>query len=121
MATLRRRRSKASGRNIQPLSTDAYSEMKRGCMPKFTRWFEHCVTVEFPEKWVGNKIRNSNIFIEYQAWLPAAARGQDSATKVGNKLKDFFKKEKGHRVPMEEDHLRPVSYTHLTLPTKRIV
>ena len=38
--------------------------------------------------------------------MPAAARGQDSATKVGNKLKDFFKKEKGHRVPMEEDHLR---------------
>jgi hypothetical protein len=75
-------------------------------MPKFTRWFEHCVTVEFPEKWVGNKIRNSDIFIEYQAWLPAAARGQDSATKVGNKLKDFFKKEKGHRVPMREDHLR---------------
>ena len=87
-------------------TTDAYSEMKRGCMPKFTRWFEHCVTVEFPEKWVGNKIRNSDIFIEYQAWLPAAARGQDSATKVGNKLKDFFKKEKGHRIPMEEDHLR---------------
>ena len=51
-------------------TTDAYSEMKRGCMPKFTRWFEHCVTVEFPEKWVGNKIRNSDIFIEYQAWLP---------------------------------------------------
>ena len=35
-----------------------------------------------------------------------AARGQDSATKVGNKLKDFFKNEKGHRIPMEEDHLR---------------
>jgi hypothetical protein len=87
-------------------TTDAYSEMKRGCMPKFTRWFEHCVTVEFPEKWVGNKIRNSDIFIEYQTWLPAAARGQDSATKVGNKLKDFFKKERGHRLPMREDHLR---------------
>jgi hypothetical protein len=39
---------------------------------------------------------HSDIFIEYQTWLPAAARGQDSATKVGNKLKDFFKKEKGH-------------------------
>ena len=38
--------------------------------------------------------------------MPTAARGQDSATKVGNKLKDFFKKEKGHRIPMEEDHLR---------------
>ena len=49
---------------------------------------------------------HSDIFIEYQTWLPAAARGQDSATKVGNKLKDFFKKEKGHTVPMEEDHLR---------------
>ena len=23
--------------------------MKRGCMPKFTRWFEHCITVEFPK------------------------------------------------------------------------
>jgi len=50
---------------------------------------------------------HSDIFIEYQTWLPAAVRGQDSATKVGNKLKDFFKKEKGHTVPMEEDHLRP--------------
>jgi hypothetical protein len=53
---------------------------------------------------------HSDIFIEYQTWLPAAARGQDSATKVGNKLKDFFKKEKGHTAPMEEDHLRLINY-----------
>jgi len=87
-------------------TTDAYSEMKCGCMPKFTRWFEHCITTEFPEKWVGKKIRNSDIFYAYQTWLPSAVRGQESATKVGNKLKDFFKKEKGHMIPMKEDHLK---------------
>ena len=87
--------------------TDAYSEMKRGCMPKFTRWFEHCITTEFPEKWLGNnKVRNEDIFYAYEAWLPATARGKDSPTKLGNKLKEFFKKTKGHKIPMQEDHLK---------------
>jgi len=51
-------------------------------------------------------VSNKYIFIEYQTWLPATARGQGSSTKVGNKLKDFFKEEKGHKVPMQEDRPR---------------
>ena len=78
------------------------------------RWKKKISSLEIKEKLLKNKLINTN---EEVLNLISIERGSS-----GRVTKLEIQTDKGNRsIVLVKDDIRPVSYTHLTLPTKRIV